>query len=374
MVDKIFPAPVVNYSKDNINNLLIHVSNLSGVSDIILKSDDKFSLILDGKLVKDKLSTNITEGALSLFLNETYMPSATVNLKQGKDLDYFYSVRVDRKTSIGFRVNACGINSMAGSTGLAIVMRLLPDIPPSLSDLNVDKEISKTLLAIKKGVGLICGATGSGKSTLLASVIRERLVQENLHIVTYESPIEFNFSKVLNQRGIVSQSEIPRHLPSYPAAVRNALRRQPNIILIGESCDKETINGVITASNTGHGVYTTTHTNNAYTAISRMSKAFLSDGMGHVSYANQQLLNCVKFILYQTLVPKVGGGLVAAQELVILNEQNVEKALLEVNNGKNIDLVLKNIMIEDGIPLKQHAQQLKDNNIIDDKTLVMLSK
>ena len=130
----------------------------------------------------------------------------------------------------------------------------------------------------EQGVVYITGATGSGKSTLLASIIRDIAENAESHrkILTYESPIEFVYDTVEKTSSIVSQSEIPRHLPSFAAGVRNALRRKPRLILVGEARDPETISAVMEAAMTGHPVYTTLHSNGVAETMRRLVTTFPS--------------------------------------------------------------------------------------------------
>src|SRR3990167_3604701 len=142
-----------------------------------------------------------------------------------------------------------------GHDGLQITARTIPSDPPTLAEMELPKPILEAI-APEQGVVYITGATGSGKSTLLAAIIRDiaESIESHRKILTYEAPIEFVYDSVEKISSIVSQSEIPRHLPSFAAGVRNALRRKPRLILVGEARDPETISAVMEAAMTGHPV------------------------------------------------------------------------------------------------------------------------
>jgi defect-in-organelle-trafficking protein DotB len=160
-----------------------------------------------------------------------------------------------------------------GHEGIQITIRTIPTAPPALSSLQLPQSIIDAI-APQEGVVYVTGATGSGKSTLLAAIIKELAENpdSNRKILTFESPIEFVYDSVEMPSAVVSQSEIPRHLPSFAAGVRNALRRKPRLILVGEARDTETINAVLEAALTGHPVYTTLHTNGVAETIRRLAK------------------------------------------------------------------------------------------------------
>ncbi len=168
----------------------------------------------------------------------------------------------------------------------------------------------------------------SGKSTFLASVFRHLLENDQKHILTYEAPIEFVYDEIKDRKGIISQSEIPTNLPSFARAVRNSLRRAPDVILIGESRDPETIAGCITASQTGHAVYTTTHVNSSAASISRMIGEFPAAERSSMAL---KLLDSVRTIVHQRLIKNQdGSGRVAVREYIIF-DADFKSSLMETS-------------------------------------------
>ncbi len=151
---------------------------------------------------------------------------------------------------------------------------------------------------------------------------------ESLHgcgkMLTYEAPIEFTYDTIQAKRSLVAQSEIPRHLPSFAAGVRNALRRKPEIILVGEARDRETISAAIEAGQTGHTVYATVHTTGVAATIRRMVSTFEPSERTERAFA---LMETIRMVVTQTLVPKIGGGRVALREYMPFTEEIRERLL-----------------------------------------------
>jgi defect-in-organelle-trafficking protein DotB len=175
---------------------------------------------------------------------------------------------------------------------------------------------------------LITGPTGSGKTTLLAAGCR--MLLESPHgcgkMLTYEAPIEFTYDSIITRRSLVAQTEIPRHLPSFAAGVRNALRRKPEIILVGEARDRETISAAIEAAQTGHTVYATVHTTGVASTMRRMISTFEPSERSERAFS---LMETMRLIVTQTLVPKIGGGRVALREYMAFTE-DIRETLLNM--------------------------------------------
>jgi defect-in-organelle-trafficking protein DotB len=258
------------------------------------------------------------------FLGKIYGSDASARLASGRDLDVSYEVRPDRYSRIRFRVNITAIQAK-GRDAAQITMRSLPTEPPKLSDLNIEQHIIDNW-APRMGMVVVTGPTGSGKSTLLAA--GNRMLMERPEgcgkMLTYEAPIEFTYDTIRSPRSLVSQSEIPRHLPDFAAGVRNALRRKPNIIMVGEARDRETISAAIEAAQTGHAVYTTTHTTGVSSTVRRMISSFEKEERGERAYA---LMETLRMIVTQVLVPKVSGGRMGIREWMVFPDDVREKLL-----------------------------------------------
>lgn len=317
-----WPAEPTRFSEEHIDPFLLWCVQ-QGSSDITWQTDRPVYNELHGKLYPGTFRP-MDAADMAIVLAKIYGPEAQARLAGGDDLDVSYEIRPDRYTRHRFRVNITAILSK-GRDAAQVTMRVLPSEPPKMSDLNIEQEIIDNW-SQRQGLVVITGPTGSGKTTLLASGCRMML--EKKHgcgkMLTYEAPIEFTYDAIHSPHSVVAQTEIPRHLPSFSAGVRNALRRKPNIILVGEARDKETISAAIEAGQTGHGVYTTTHTTGVAATIRRMISTFDGEERAERAYA---LMETLRMIVTQALVPKVGGGRVGVREWMVFNDIVREKLL-----------------------------------------------
>jgi twitching motility protein PilT len=196
--------------------------------------------------------------------------------------------------------------------GIACAFRMIPIEIPSLDQYN-NNPIFKELVKKEKGLILVTGPTGSGKSTTLASMLHEINITERRHIITVEDPVEFVHT---NLKSLFSQRDVGENTASFAAALKYALRQDPDVILIGEMRDKETISAALTAAETGHLVFGTLHTNSAPATINRIIDVFDS---GEQPQIRAQLASSLVSVIAQSLIPRVGGGKVATQEVLIAN-------------------------------------------------------
>jgi twitching motility protein PilT len=205
-----------------------------------------------------------------------------------------------------FRVNLHNERGRA-----AAVIRMLPSVVPRLASLNLPAG-AEMLTRLTSGLVLIGGATGSGKTTTMAALVEEINRRDAKHIITIEAPIEFEHS---NQRSIIQQVEVGIDAPDFPAALRAALRQAPDVIVIGEMRDPETMRIALAAGETGHLVFSTLHTTDLPSTIARLTDSFPAERQPTI---RQEIAAALSAVYVQTLVPRVGGGRVpAAQALMV---------------------------------------------------------
>ena len=195
---------------------------------------------------------------------------------------------------------------------IAAAFRIIPTKIPSLDDLDAPK-IYKELIKREKGLVLVTGPTGSGKSTTLAAMLNEINMTEHKHIITVEDPVEFIHK---NNKCVFSHRETGTDTSSFAKALKYAMRQDPDIILIGEMRDKETIEAALTAAETGHLVFGTLHTNSAPGTINRIIDVFAGDEQGQI---RAMISTSLVAVVSQILLPKHGGGRVAAPEIMVSN-------------------------------------------------------
>ena len=193
----------------------------------------------------------------------------------------------------------------------AAVVRMLPSVVPRLASLNLPAG-TESLSRLASGLVLIGGATGSGKTTTMAALVEEINRSDAKHIITIEAPIEFEHT---NQRSIIQQVEIGIDAPDFPTALRSALRQAPDVIVIGEMRDTETMRIALAAGETGHLVFSTLHTTDMPSTIARLTDSFPDERQPTV---RQEIAAALSAVYVQTLLPRIGGGRVpAAQALMV---------------------------------------------------------
>lgn len=194
--------------------------------------------------------------------------------------------------------------------GISAVFRVISETVPTLEALSVPP-ILKTLCELPNGLVLVTGPTGSGKSTTLAAMIQHINLTEAVHIITMEDPIEYVYT---SEKSLIQQREIHQHTESFQDALRASLREDPEVILVGEMRDLETIRLALTAAETGHLVLATLHTNSCAATINRIIDVFPA---GDKELVRSMLSDSLQAVISQTLMQKKGGGRVAVQEIMV---------------------------------------------------------
>jgi defect-in-organelle-trafficking protein DotB len=350
----------VRFTQADLERILIHCVK-HNASDITFQTNSPVMAEIHGRIypVTIRKISNTEVGDL---LNNIYGSNGTTQIFSGKDVDTHYEVRPGRTERYRFRVNGTGIQ-VEGHDGIQITVRSIPTTPPDLESLNLEPEIISAM-SPRQGTVVITGATGSGKSTLLASIIKSLLMEKdgNRKMLTYESPIEFVYDMVESPSSIISQSEIPRHLPSFAAGVRNALRRKPGLILVGEARDTETIAAVIEAALTGHPVYTTVHSNGVADAVRRMISTFPAEERHGRAL---DILETLRLIVWQQLAPSTDGKRVALREYLVFNDAIRDELLNTEIEG--LAASTRKLLKQHGQPMLIDAQKKFDAGILEEK-------
>lgn len=219
------------------------------------------------------------------------------------------------------------VNAFHERGNLAAAMRLIPNEIRTIEELGMPEIVNK-FANYPRGLVLVTGPTGSGKSTTLAALVNKINTERAQHIITVEDPIEYTHD---SKRSVIAQREVHYDTYSFSAALRSALREDPDVVLIGEMRDLETIAAAITIAETGHLVFATLHTNSAAQSIDRMIDVFPPHQQPQV---RSQLGNILMAVCSQRLIPSLGGGRVAAAEILIATPavRNI------IREGKNYQL------------------------------------
>lgn len=335
-----------------------------GTSDITIQSDEQIVCEIYGRFFRvtnRRLShSEVTEIVAKLYESD----SAISRLNSGMDVDMAWTVKLNRDSNLRFRVNVTAILN-TGVTGFQITIRTISSRAPLLENMGVPQHIVNNL-SHKQGLIMVVGATGSGKSTFLASALDWRMRQPNAHIkiLTYEAPIEYVYDDVPKPTASVAQTEIGKHLPSFAAGVRNALRRKPSVIVMGEMRDEETIGEGIVASMTGHLVYGTLHANGVPDCIRRMINVFPA---GERNAKALDILSSLKMVIAQQLLKSTDGKRVAIREYLVFNEKIVDE-LIDAPLDQ-LTYTCRKVLLREGQTFLQDATDKFNQGLIDEHEL-----
>jgi twitching motility protein PilT len=293
---------------------LLRVTKQHHASDLHLASGSPPYIRLAGEMVRlnyKSVSAEVCQRLVFEILTDRQKELFQENL----ELDFSYPVR-----EVGrFRVNV-----FMQRNGMAAVFRLIPEEVKTIEELGLPDQLSD-LVDVSEGLILVTGPTGSGKSTTLASIIHTINTSRRAHIITIEDPIEFVHQ---NRQCLINQREVSSHTHSFSNALRAALREDPDIILVGEMRDLETISLAITAAETGHLVFATLHTNSAIKAVDRIIDVFPE---GQQAQIRTMLSESMRGVVAQALLPRADGkGRVAAAEVLV----NVPAVANLIREGK----------------------------------------
>jgi defect-in-organelle-trafficking protein DotB len=362
-----WPTEPLRMTDESLDELLLWAVQFR-VSDTTLQTDKPVYIEVDGTLFP--VTRRALDSAdMANILGRIYGADALAKLASGRDLDLSYEVRPDRNTRVRFRVNITAVMSR-GRDSVQITLRSLPALPPTFKDLGIEQGIIDNW-SPRQGLILVTGPTGSGKTTLLAAGCRTLIEREQGcgKMLTYEAPIEYVYDSIAGPRSLVAQSEIPRHLPSFAAGVRNALRRKPNIILVGEARDRETVTAAIEAGQTGHLVFSTAHTVGVAATVRRMISVF--DPNERTERASA-MMETLRMVVTQALVPKVGGGRLGLREYMVFDE-SIRETLLDMPIERWTSETQR-LLQRHGQTMEQTATKAFKGGVIDRRTYLLLTK
>ncbi|RYD85361.1 MAG: PilT/PilU family type 4a pilus ATPase [Verrucomicrobiaceae bacterium] len=333
------PGPVTTnptvFDQQAFDNLLrAALASFQGISDLLFVSKKVLQVESQGQLqdvllppFQSELRPQDTEAVARLLMGEN--KRLVDDLARLGGCDTSYAVEGLAR----FRVNVFKQNG-----NFAIVMRKLASEVPQLDKLGVPP-IFGEVIKEKTGIILVTGATGSGKTTTLAAMLNELNRTSRMHIVTLEDPIEFYHP---HQMGTFSQRELGKDFPDFASGLRSALRQAPKVILVGEIRDRETMEIALTASETGHVVYSTMHTVNAAQTINRILGMFSQEEETQV---RARLADTLRYVISQRLVPKVGGGRLLVPEIMGSNLRSREVLIYGENENRSMQEIIEAGMV-----------------------------
>lgn len=338
----IFGAKIPGETLDNLGQTpidpILKMMIEKRASDIHFTQGQPICLRIDGDIERVE-ATIVDEAKMQEWFLPIIPPKNKEELAETCDTDFAYEIEGLSR----FRVNL-----FRDLHGIGAVIRQIPSEVLTARQLNLPDAIVK-LCTLKKGLVLVTGPTGSGKSTTLAAMIDYINKSRKDHILTIEDPVEFVHA---SQKCLVNQREVYRHTTSFSRALKAALREDPDIVLIGEMRDLETVAIAIETAETGHLVFGTLHTNTAISTIDRLIDQFPSDGQEQIRV---MLAESLKGVVSQTLLKKEGGGRVAAHEILI-----VDKAVGSQIREKNTHMLASHMQTQ-----KKQGNKLLNDSLLE---------
>lgn len=308
--------------KQHLENLLLTTVQ-QNASDLHLAVGFKPTIRVDGNLVPLAKEAILNAETCADLVRTLLTDAQNATLEANKEIDFAYAFEDKAR----FRVNAYYQKGF-----LTAALRHIPSVIRTVEELGLPP-ILHDFTKLTQGFVLIVGPAGHGKSTTLAAMLDEINHSRMDHIITVEDPVEYLF---IQDRCIVSQREVLSDTKSFHHALRSVLRQDPDVIMIGEMRDAESISTAMTASETGHLVFSTLHTNSAAQTIDRIIDTFPA---AQQSQATSQLAATIAAIVSQRLVPKIGGGRIPAYEIMIAN--SAVRNLIRERKAYQIDLVIE---------------------------------
>jgi twitching motility protein PilT len=332
---------------------LLNLTIQNKASDLHLLVGIHPAMRIDGALTYLTNYPILTKEDIEMMVYSLLTPEQKELLIANKELDFSYGF--DNTSSTGrFRVNAYYQKS-----NLASAFRFLPTKIRTLEELHLPP-ICHTFAKLKQGFVLITGPTGHGKSSSLAAIINEINMNTGAHILTIEDPIEYIYPP---GSSIVSQRELGADTHSWAMALKSALREDPDVVLVGEMRDPETMQAALTIAETGHLVFSTLHTNSASQSIDRIVDSFPPHQKPQIRI---QLAATLSGIVSQRLLPQIGGGRIPAVEVLLSNSAVANN----IREGKThlIDSVIQTSKEEGMMTLESSLAQLVLSGLIDIQT------
>lgn len=334
---------------DRIDSLLALAAS-NGASDIHLVVGRRPVFRVDGNLAEIENEDVLTPETIREIIFSMLEPVRQDIYMKERELDFAYQIRQGTR----FRVN---IHWEKGN--MSLVARIVSPHVPSMEELDMPK-VLYDLSRLKHGLILVTGPTGCGKSTSLAAVIDLINRERKEHIVTLEDPIEYLFT---SQQSIIRQRELYRDFMSFGQALKHVVRQDPNVIMVGEMRDLETISAALTVAETGHLVLATLHTLGSSETIDRIIDVFPPHQQSQIRL---QLSMELRAVMSQQLIPRIGGGRVAAREIMI-NSPAVANLIRE-NKVSQLRTVLQTSALEGMQTLDQDLKRLFKGRLITRET------
>ena len=322
-------------------------------SDVYIATGVKPILRINGELIRIEEHPELTKKMAEEYLLEILSPDQKKKFEQTLDFDF----SLDIENIARFRVNM-----FVQRKGISAAFRLIPENVRTMDELGLPVQMKKST-TFKNGLVIVTGPTGSGKTTTLASMINEINRTQKKHVITIEDPIEYVHK---NNQSIIQQREVGTHTHSFQKALKSSLRENPDVILLGEMRDLETMQQAITAAETGHLVFATLHTNGCANSINRIIDSFPAEQQNQI---RAQLSESLRGVFWQTLIKtKDGKGRVGAFEIMFVN--NAIANLIRKSATHQVNSVIETSTKEGMQTMKKSLADLFEAGLISEEKVL----
>jgi defect-in-organelle-trafficking protein DotB len=330
------------------------------VSDVIVRTGRPI-LFKQLGILKPRNDAVLGRVEVASLLQTIHQNSIIGQLGQGHDTKFRYCVLLPDDSKIYCRCHATAIGSIEDDFGFELTVRLLNTRIPEVDEIDLPMEILQSL-ETQVGMMLISGPTGSGKSTSIACALQHHVKNHYDNIITFEDPMEFDFEGVLNKKGDIVQSEIPKHLTSFERAFSGSLRRAPDIIFWSEIRNSQAISNLTTSALTGHYVVSTVHTNSTELTLSRLIDSYPFDAQ---RAASVRIFQAIDTIMHQRLVLNLNNtGRTAIRSWCKFDVYAQNKLLNSINRPEELVTTVQGIMQDSGKFLIDDAvEKFKDGKL-----------
>ncbi len=325
-------------------------------SDIHIRAGHQIMMRLDGRIRQVKGSPEMTDDMIERLIFPLMSKHHIELYRENNQVDLALS------DNDGNRVR---VNMFSQLGHLAVVMRVIENVIPAPGELGLPDQVN-AITKMRQGLVIFSGATGSGKSTSMASLLNEINKDRYQHILTIEDPVEYIFTE---QRSVISQRQIGIDVPDFALAMKAALREDPDVILMGEMRDPESIDIALTAAETGHLVFSTLHAPNSADAITRMVSSFVGEEQATI---RAKLAHNLRAIVTQRLLPrKEGDGRTVACEVMSVTPL-ARELMVDPGRIKEIkDLIRSGDKVEGMLHFDQHLEDLVKAEIISEEVALL---
>lgn len=381
MSDKKIPIVLPDFlnSNETFDQILRTAIN-NDVSDVLITPFKKVYFRKYGKLIE----------ATNRFLNDNEIDccikfacssdAALNNVITGASLNTRYELVMNNnertkygtRRKRGFRVNVAPCYNPSGKWGAQIVMRVIPWEVPTIEKVLLIPELLQYCTP-PDGIVYVAGKTGSGKSTTIAAIIRYVLENETPirgNLVTHEEPIEYLFDEIESKHSVIAQSQIPEHFKDFDSANREAMRRVPSLVFLGEMRDKPSVNAGVNISLSGHTAMGTIHASTVSSTVPRLLSYYSSEAKESAFF---NIVDTARLFMAQRLLPKKGGGMIAAREyLPVTNE--VRTALFDLKDLSQLNRFMRDIVEAKGHSFYKESIRLFEADLIEEITMMEIQQ